>query len=187
MSPPAPARFSTTTCWPRSSPSAGAMMRAVVSVPPPGSKPTTVVMGLLGNPCANAPAAKASAATAARCFIPSSYLFALENGLALFHEGSAAFTVILAVEAFLHPGLAGFGVVFRRADLADDAFRRTHGERRIGGDHVAILAHRLFELGHGHHLLYEAHAQRLLGVELPRGDHDLARVGRADDVDQVFH
>src|SRR5260221_12895677 len=127
MSPPAPARFSTTTCWPRSSPSAGAMMRAVVSVPPPGSKPTTVVMGLLGNPCANTQAdavpKTASAATAARCFIPSSYLFALENGLALFHEGSAAFTVILAVEAFLDPGLARFAVVLRRAHLADDAFR----------------------------------------------------------------
>src|SRR4051812_28945364 len=173
MSPPAPARFSTTTCWPRSSPSAGAMMRAVVSVPPPGSKPTTVVMGLLGNPCANAQADAVvnmpSAATAARCFITSSYLSALENGLSLFHESSAAFTVILAIEALLHPCLAGFGVVVRHANLADDAFRRAHRQRCVGGDHVAILAHRLFELGHGHHLLHEAHAQRLLGAELPRG------------------
>src|SRR3954469_25342897 len=52
MSPPAPERFSTTTCCPRSSDSVGAMMRAVVSVPPPGSKPTTVVTGLAGKVCA---------------------------------------------------------------------------------------------------------------------------------------
>ena len=31
-------------------------MRAVVSVPPPGSKPTTVVMGFAGKFCANAQA-----------------------------------------------------------------------------------------------------------------------------------
>src|SRR3954470_15495947 len=48
MSPPAPARFSTTTCWPICSESVLATMRAVVSVPPPGSKPTTVVTGLAG-------------------------------------------------------------------------------------------------------------------------------------------
>src|SRR3954471_8298384 len=185
MSPPAPERFSTTTCWPRSSESAGAMMRAVVSVPPPGSKPTTVVIGLLGNPCANAQAENTSAASAASCFITSSYLSALESGLSLFHEGSAAFTVILAVEALLDPRLAGVGIVVGDARLADDALRRAHRERGVGGDHVAILAHRPFQLRHGHHFLHEAHAQRLLGAELARGDHDLARVGRSDDVDQV--
>src|SRR3954470_12713853 len=187
MSPPAPARFSTTTCCPRSSPSAGAMMRAVVSVPPPGSKPTTVVMGLAGYPCANAPAAKASAATAASCFITSSYLFALENGLSLLHESSATFTVILAVEALLDPRLAGFGVVVRDAHLANDALRGAHGERRIRRDHVAVLAHRVFQLRHRHHFLHEPHAKRLLGAELARRQHDLARVGGTDDVYQVLH
>src|SRR5918992_3402599 len=48
MLPPAPARFSTTICWPSCSPSTGWRMRAVVSVPPPGSKPTTMVTGLFG-------------------------------------------------------------------------------------------------------------------------------------------
>src|SRR5882724_4054018 len=192
MSPPAPERFSTTTCWPRSSPSAGAMMRAVVSVPPPGSKPTTVVTGFAGKLlCANAPAdaapKTASAATAARCLITSSNLFALENGLSLFHEGSSAFTVILAVEALLDPRLARFGIVVRDADLADDAFRGAHRERRIRRDHIAVLADGGFQLRHGHDLVHQAHAQRLLGAELPRGDHDLAGVGRADDVDQVLH
>src|SRR5436190_17818929 len=131
MSPPAPARFSTTTCWPICSDRVFATMRAVVSVPPPGSKPTTVVMGFAGKlPCANAQADAApnmpSAATAASCFITSSYLFALENGLSLLHERSAAFTVILAVEALLDPRLTGFEVVVGDAHLSDDAFRRAH-------------------------------------------------------------
>src|SRR6185295_11465460 len=42
MLPPAPALFSTTTGWPRFSPSFFAMMREAVSVPPPGAKPTTI-------------------------------------------------------------------------------------------------------------------------------------------------
>src|SRR5262245_53926641 len=187
MFPPAPERFSTTTCWPSSSESAGAMMRAVVSVPPPGSKPTTVVTGLLGKLCANALTEKASAATAASCFIPSSSLSALENGLSLFHEGSSAFTVILAVEALFDPRRAGLGVVLRRRHLADDSFRRAHGEWSVGRDHFAIIARRLLQLRHGHHLVHEAHTQRLLGVELACGNHDFARIGGADDVDQVLH
>src|SRR4029079_6166375 len=68
MLPPAPERFSTTTCWPSSSDKAGAMMRAVVSVPPPGSKPTTVVTGFCGY-CACAAAAKPKASTARAAFI----------------------------------------------------------------------------------------------------------------------
>src|SRR4051812_22406859 len=187
MSPPAPERFSTTTCWPRSSESAGAMMRAVVSVPPPGSKPTTVVTGLAGNPCAKAQVENTSAATAASCFITSSYLSALESGLSLFHERSSAFTVVLAVEALLDPCLARVGIVVGDAHLADDALRRAHRERRIRRDHVAVLPGDGFELRHRHNLVHEAHAQRLLGGELARGDHDLARVRRADDIDQVLH
>src|SRR5205085_3675286 len=105
MLPPAPARFSTTTCWPRRSASAGATMRAVVSVPPPGSKPTTMVIGFAGKFCAAAPWLMASAASAANTqFICILLVLApLENGLSLFHEGAAAFGVILAREAFLDP------------------------------------------------------------------------------------
>ena len=46
------------------------MMRAVVSVPPPGSKPTTVVIGFAGKFCAAAPATTpASASAIMACFI----------------------------------------------------------------------------------------------------------------------
>src|SRR5207247_5763757 len=159
MVPPAPARFSTTTCWPRSSASAGAMMRAVVSVPPPGSKPTTVVTGFAGyEPCAAAAPLAASAAISTMNLIHSPpKLATLENGLSLFHEGPAAFAVVLAVEALLHPGAAGRCIVIVRHDFANDAFRRAHGERRVGGDHFAVFVRCLFQLGHGHHLVHEAH------------------------------
>src|ERR1041384_837063 len=69
MVPPAPVLFSTTTCWPSSSPSFGAMIRAVVSVPPPGSKPTIVVMGFTGQVCASAACESASAHAAKRIFL----------------------------------------------------------------------------------------------------------------------
>src|SRR5258706_5801160 len=187
MLPPAPARFSTTTCWPSSSPSAGAMMRAVVSVPPPGSKPTTVVIAFCGH-CAAAAALNDSAANANSIFfITSSGLPPFENGLAFFHEGSAAFCVILAREAFLHPRLGRRGVVVLLRHLADDALRGAHRQRRVGGNAVANLASEGFELLNGDHMMDQPHRFRLGGAELPRGDHDLAGVWRADGVDQVLH
>src|SRR5262245_38817680 len=48
MLPPAPALFSTTTACPMFSESFFAMMRAAVSVPPPGAKPTVSVTGRVG-------------------------------------------------------------------------------------------------------------------------------------------
>src|SRR3954469_9728504 len=82
-------------------------------------------------------------------------LAALEDGLALLHEGAAAFGVILAREAFLDPRGAGRRIVIALADLANDALRRAQGERRVGGDHVAIGARRSLELGDGHYLVHE--------------------------------
>src|SRR5690349_19284297 len=135
MSPPAPERFSTMTCWPIWSPSVFATMRAVVSVPPPGSKPTTMVIGLFGKLCAAAPCAMQSAASAAHTrFICILLVFsaALEDRLSLFHEGAAAFGVVLAREALLDPRGAGGAIVIGPGHLANDAFRRAHGEREIG-------------------------------------------------------
>src|SRR6266571_5145038 len=43
---PAPGRFSTTTCWPRSSESFEASRRALMSTPPPGVKPTRSLTGI---------------------------------------------------------------------------------------------------------------------------------------------
>jgi hypothetical protein len=52
--PVAPARLSTTTGWPQVSESLAPMMRATMSVPPPGAKPTTTRMVLAGYCWANA-------------------------------------------------------------------------------------------------------------------------------------
>src|SRR5688572_24049429 len=48
MLPPAPARFSTTTCWPSRELSRGAIARATRSLAPPGANPTSRRTGLLG-------------------------------------------------------------------------------------------------------------------------------------------
>src|SRR5471032_2549957 len=62
MLPPAPARLSTTTCWPSDSESFCAMMRAMTSVGPPGAKPTMMRIGFTGYCCAAAPPAAIIAA-----------------------------------------------------------------------------------------------------------------------------
>ena len=48
MEEPAPARFSITIGWPEAAAEAFAEARATVSAAPPGAKPTTRRMGLLG-------------------------------------------------------------------------------------------------------------------------------------------
>src|SRR6266403_383966 len=184
MLPPAPARFSTSTCWPRFSPSVLATIRATVSVPPPGSKPTTIVTGLLGKlPCADAVAANMSPQHVEINLMS----FAFENRLSLFHEGFSALGVILALEALPDPGLAERGVVILLHHLAHDALRGAHGERRVGGDLGAVFPGESFQVRNRDHMVDEPHVLRFLRGELPGGNHDLARVGRADRVDEVFH
>src|SRR5207244_8677464 len=183
MLPPAPARFSTTTCWPMFSLIVLATMRATVSVPPPGSKPTTIVTGLLGNPpCADALAANSSPQHAEINLMSSSF----ENRLSLFHEGFSALGVVLALEALPDPGLAKRGVVILLQHLAHDALRGAHGERRVGGDLGAVFPGESFQVRSRDHVVDEPHVPRLLRGELPAGNHDLARVGRADRGDEVL-
>src|SRR5881396_3702862 len=54
MLPPAPGRFSITTCWPRDSASFWPRARARMSLGPPGVKPTTKRTGFSGQPWASA-------------------------------------------------------------------------------------------------------------------------------------
>ena len=66
IAPEAPGRFSTSTGWPSRSESLGWMMRATVSLPPPGAKGTMSVTGRVGNACAKAaPVAAPNAAKSA--------------------------------------------------------------------------------------------------------------------------
>src|SRR5882762_507374 len=184
MLPPAPARFSTTTCCPRFSPSVLATMRATVSVPPPGSKPTTIVTGLLGKlPCADAVAANMSPQHVEINLMSPSF----ENRLSLLHEGLSALGVILALEALPDPCLAERGVVILLQHLADDALRGAHGERRVGGDLAAVFVREALQIRDRHDMVHQADLFRLGGGELPPGDHDLARIGGADRIHQVLH
>jgi len=65
ITPLAPGRLSTTTCWPKASASFGCRMRATRSVAPPGGKPTIIRTGREGNDWARAAGtAPASAAVA---------------------------------------------------------------------------------------------------------------------------
>ena len=48
MTPLAPGRLSTTTCWPSAAESLAATIRAIVSLPPPGGNGTIMVMVRLG-------------------------------------------------------------------------------------------------------------------------------------------
>src|SRR5437879_2431369 len=144
MLPPAPARFSTTTCCPRFSLIVLATMRATVSVPPPGSKPTTIVTGLLGKlPCADAVAANSSPQHVEMNLMS----FSLENRYPRgAEEGFPAFSVILAFKALPDPGLAERGVVILLQHLADDALRGAHGERRVGGDLAAVFVREALQI-----------------------------------------
>src|SRR5205807_313888 len=184
MLPPAPARFSTSTCCPRFSLIVLATIRATVSVPPPGSKPTTIVTGFAGKlACANAPAAKARAKKAEINLMS----FSLEHGLSLLHEGLPALGVVLALEALPDPRLAERGVVILLQHLAHDALRGAHGERRVGGDLSAVFPREIFQVRNRDHMVDEPHVLRLRRPELPAGEHDLERVGRADRVDEILH
>src|SRR5712691_3925050 len=184
MLPPAPARFSSSTCCPSFSPIVLATIRATVSVPPPGSKPTTIVTGLLGKlPCADAVAANRTPQHVEKNLMSASF----ENRLSLLHEGLSALGVVLALEALPDPGFAERGVVILLQHLADDALRGAHGERRVGGDLGAVLPGESFQVRNRDHMVDEPHVLRLLRGELPGGEHDLARIGRADRIHQVLH
>src|SRR5258706_11328865 len=74
--PPAPPRFSTTTDWPHFAVSRAAIVRAVMSVPPPGANGTMSVTGFVGQACAKAEPARKNAvrdARSLRVFIAQSY------------------------------------------------------------------------------------------------------------------
>src|SRR5262245_27203716 len=64
MAPPAPARFSTTNCWPSFSFSHCAVVRAMPSVLPPGANGTIRVTGRCGQDCARVSPAMPEASTA---------------------------------------------------------------------------------------------------------------------------
>src|SRR5712691_8571957 len=200
--PPAPALFSTSTCCPMTSPTFFARMRATVSVPPPGWKPTTMVTGRLGYvPCPGAPPAQASAMTATRLlimdlasfdsrpgFVDSPVLFSLEHRLPFLHERAPALDVVLAFEALLDKRRARPRVErgTRLQQLADDALRSADRQRRVLRDRGAVLEDERFQLRGWNDAVHEPHRFCFVGAELALGEEHLAGVGRADRVDEIL-
>src|SRR4029453_2028112 len=110
----------------------------------------------------------------------------LELRPALFHEGRAAFDVVLGGEALLHqrrrPGEIRLAIEPRQ--LLDGALRRMHGERRVLANALAVVVHIGVELGIRHDAVDQAHAECLLSAEQAAGKEDLLGIGRPDDVHQ---
>src|SRR5207247_10461038 len=77
MLPPAPARFSTTNCWPRVSLSFAPTILAMMSTGPPGAKGTMTRTGLFGQPCGRQAPASAHAASATESFLLMNFLLLL--------------------------------------------------------------------------------------------------------------
>src|SRR5216683_1334028 len=105
-----------------------------------------------------------------------------------FHEGAAAFDVVLAVEAARDQRLASGAVDLHAglADLGDDALHRFHGEWRVLGDERAVVPHIALELRFRHGTIDQPHALRFWRGEMARGEEDLLGVGRADEIDQLL-
>src|SRR6266849_4466431 len=84
-------------------------------------------------------------------------LFSLKHGLSLLHEGSAALDVVLALEAGLDQRVAGPRVerLARFQQFAHDALASADRERRVLGNHRAVLEDERFELGDGRHAGHE--------------------------------
>src|SRR5579883_310382 len=162
---PAPCLFSTTIGWPSRSPSGGAMMRVMMSVPPPGPAPTMTWIGRVGQSCASAPAGTASARAAAASSVrinviegPLPARFAFLRLLFLIFDRIAqdadALDLDLARVAVLHPDRIGL------ARMAD-------ARRRAGEDDVARL---------------ERHPLRDEHQHLPHREHHVLGVVRLHDL-----
>src|SRR5712691_13425728 len=95
---PAPGRFSTIACWPRSSESLDASSRALMSTPPPGLNPTTSRSGRLGKGCARAAApcaASASASSHAKPGFPCmSRFFSIRLQVRLLHDRAVSIVLL---------------------------------------------------------------------------------------------
>src|SRR3954463_12286032 len=126
-----------------------------------------ILIGLSGQAAraGRASAARASA-TMRRIMVSSSEfgvrprLSSLEAGLALLHEGAAAFDVVLALEALEDEARAEVAVevVAQLEHLADDPLARLDGERCAAADGRGVLGEQALErLGLGD-AVHEPHA-----------------------------
>src|SRR3989442_3444618 len=115
---------------------------------------------------------------------------ALELRATLLGECLHALLVVLAVEA------VGDQLVQRRQvalgvwthQLLDGGLGRAEGERSVASHRQRVVAGEGLKLRLRHDLVHEPHAERVLGGEIGAGrEEDLLRVGRPDELHQLFH
>ena len=103
-------------------------------------------------------------------------------------KGAPAFDVVVADEAGPHQFVAAgeIALQFVLDRLPDRIFGRPDGERRIGGDHSGVVAHKGLEIARRQHTIDEPHDAGLLRGELAGGEENLLGERRSDQIDQLF-
>src|SRR2546427_7667163 len=114
----------------------------------------------------------------------------LELRATLLREGLHALLIVLAIEAVgdqlvQHRELA---LDLGTHELLDGCLGRAQGEWSVAGHCQRVVAGEIFKLRLRHDLVHEPHAEGVLGGEVGTGgEEDLLRVGRPDELHQLFH
>src|SRR3989441_991605 len=114
----------------------------------------------------------------------------LELRATLLREGLHAFLIVLAVEAIGDQLVQHHEIALDVGthELLDGGLGRAQGERSVAGHRQRVVAGEVFKLRLRHDLVHEPHAERILGGEVGTGgEEDLLRVGRPDELHQLFH
>src|SRR5690242_17129135 len=160
--PPAPARLSTMTGWPSDSASLPPTTRAIVSLGPPGRKPTTKRIGRVGYlssaPAAGIAAAAAITAAPNACFIVFSRVLFKHDprdfhelcpacGILLYQLREVGPTLLLSLHALRSEAVSDFATADRALSLVvqllDDRKRRFRRHHEPVPDRHVIAFQRL--------------------------------------------
>src|SRR5258708_3042499 len=143
MLPPAPARFSTTNCWPRLSLSFAPTILAMMSTGPPGAKGTMTRTGLLGQSCAKQVPASAHAARATESFLLMNFLLLLSVILSspMRRDSGCDKVAARASSLQLKKGISMPARKLTRQDLRDAAEKYKNWGRWGPNDEIGTLNH----------------------------------------------
>src|SRR5712691_925094 len=143
MLPPAPARFSTTNCWPRLSLSFAPTILAMMSTGPPGAKGTMRRTGLFGQSCAKQVPASAHAASATESFRLMNFLLLLSVILSppMRRDSSCDKVAARVFPSRLEKGISMPARKLTRQDLRDAAEKYKNGGKGGPADEIGTLNH----------------------------------------------
>src|SRR5438067_1160236 len=111
-----------------------------------------------------------------------------EDGLALLEHRPPALAGILAAARRLDGGVAVVvrNLLARRECLRQERLDARQRERRVVGQGARERRRRLLDVRRRHHLVHHADGERAPRVDQPAGEQQVARVGRADDLEQLL-